>query len=129
MEIRPIKTETDYEAVMAEIESLFDAPPDTSEADRLDVLTTLAEAFEEQHYPIPPPHPVEALLYYMECRGLSRRDMELYIGSRARIGEILNRRRALTIDMIRRLHEGLGIPTEVLIQPYSLASGEGTVAA
>ena len=120
MELRPIKTEADYEQVLAEIEALFDALPDTSEGDRLDVLTTLVEAYEGKHYAIAPPDPIEALLYYMESRGLSRRDMELYLGSRARVAEILNRRRGLTIEMIRRLHNGLGVPAEVLIQPYTL---------
>ena len=118
MEIRPIKTEADYEAALEEIERLFDATPGTSEGDRLEVLTTLVEAYEEKHYAIPLPDPVEAVQYYMESRGLTRRDLESYIGSRGRVSEILNRKRSLSIEMIRRLHAGLGIPAEALIQPY-----------
>ena len=94
MEIRPIRTEADYEAALAEIERLFDAAPNTSESDRLDVLTTLVEAYEMRHYPISEPDPVEAIKYYMESRGLSRADLEPYIGGRGRVAEVLNRKRA-----------------------------------
>lgn len=118
MEIRPIKTETDYEAALKEIERLFEAVPDTPEGDRLEVLTTLVEAYEEQHYRIPLPDPIEAILYHMESRGLTRGDLEPFIGSRARVSEVLNRRRPLTMVMIRNLSKGLGISAEVLIQPY-----------
>ncbi len=119
MEIKPIKTEADYRAAMEEVERLFDSKPGTPEGDRLEVLATLIEVFEEKHYIIPLPDPVEAILYYVESRGLARRDLEQYIGARARVSEILNRKRPLTIGMIRKLHAGLGIPAEVLIQPYS----------
>ena len=118
MDIRPIKTEADYQAALAEIERLFDAPPGTPEGDRLEVLATLVEAYENKHYNLPLPDPIEAIRYYMESRGLSRRDLEPYIGSRGRVSEILNRKRPFSIEMIRRLHAGLGIPAEVLIQPY-----------
>ena len=118
MEIRPIKNEVDYQAALKEIEILFDAAPDTPEGDRLEVLTTLVEAYEERHYSIPAPDPIEAILYHMESRGLKRRDLEPYIGTRARVSEVLNRKRPLTMEMIRNLHKGLGIPAEVLIQPY-----------
>ena len=118
MEIKPIKNEADYQAALKEIELLFDAAPDTPEGDRLEVLTTLVEAYEERHYTIPMPDPIEAILYHMESRGLTRRDLEPYIGSRARVSEVLNRKRPLTMEMIRNLHKGLGIPAEVLIQPY-----------
>lgn len=118
MEIRPIKNETDYQAALNEIEGLFDAAPDTPEGYRLEVLTTLVEAYEERKYSIPFPDPVEAILYHMESRGLSRRDLEPLIGSRARVSEILNRKRSLTMEMIRRLNKELGIPAEILIQPY-----------
>jgi HTH-type transcriptional regulator / antitoxin HigA len=120
MDIRPIKSERDYAAALAEIERLVAAAPGTPEGDRLEVLTTLVEHYEELHHAIPLPDPVEAILYYMESRGLSRHDLEPYIGSRARVAEILNRRRPLSIEMIRRLHTGLGIPADVLIQPYSV---------
>lgn len=118
VEIKPIRTEMDYEAALAEIEQLFEAVPGTPEGDRLEVLTTLVEAYEEKHYPIPLPDPIEAIYYYLESRGLSRRDLESYLGSRARVSEILNRKRPLSLEMIRRLHQGLKIPAEVLIQPY-----------
>jgi HTH-type transcriptional regulator/antitoxin HigA len=118
MDIRPIRTEADYDATLAEIEQLFDAPPGTPDGDRLDVLTTLVAAYEEQHHPILPPDPIEAIIYYMESRGLTRHDLEPYLGTRGRVAEVLNRRRPLSLEMIRQLHSGLGIPAEVLIQPY-----------
>ena len=118
MEIRPIKTEADYEAALAEIEELFEAEPGTPEGDRLEVLTTLVEAYEDAHYSIPSPDPIEAIRYHMESRGLARRDLEPYIGSRARVSEILNRKRPLSLTMIRRLNKELGIPADVLIEPY-----------
>ena len=118
MELKPIRTEVDYETALAEIEQLFDAAPGTPEADRLEVLTTLVEAYEDQRYSLPPPDPIEAIFYYMESRGLSRRDLEPYLGSRARVSEVLNRKRLLSLQMIRKLSGGLGIPAEVLIQPY-----------
>jgi HTH-type transcriptional regulator/antitoxin HigA len=119
--LRPLKTEADYRAALADIEQIFDALPDTAEGDRLDLLTLLVESYEEKHHPILPPDPVAALEYYIDSRGLTRRDLEPYLGSRARVAEVLNRRRSLTIAMIRRLHQGLGISAEVLIQPYMLA--------
>jgi HTH-type transcriptional regulator/antitoxin HigA len=120
MEIRPIKTKADHRAALKEIERLMDAEPGTPAGDRLDVLTTLVEHFESQREPIHPPDPIDALLYHMESRGLTRRDLEPHLGSRARVAEVLNRRRPLTIEMIRRLHAGLGISADVLIRPYAL---------
>ena len=122
MTLRPLKTEADYQEALAEIDTLFDAEVNTPEGDRLDILTLLVEAYEERHYPIPPPDPVAALEYYMDSRGLNRRDLEPYLGSRARVAEVLNRKRGLSIEMIRRLHQGLGISADILIQPYSLSS-------
>jgi HTH-type transcriptional regulator / antitoxin HigA len=124
MNIKPIKTEADYESALKEIETLFGAEPGTPKGDQLDILITLVEAYENEHYPIPQPDPIEAIHYYMETRELSRIDLEEYIGSRARVSEILNRKRALTLSMIQRLYEGLGIPAEVLVQPYKLASAQ-----
>lgn len=121
MNLRPIKTEQDHAAALAEIERLFNSAPDTSDGDRLEILSVLVDAYEERHHPIAPPDPVAALEYYMESRGLSRRELEPYLGSRARVAEVLNRRRRLSIEMIRRLHEGLSIPAEALIRPYPLA--------
>ncbi len=119
MDIRPIKTEADYQAALLRVEALMQAQPNTPEGDDLDILSTLIAAYEEQHYPILPPDPVEALMYWMETRDLTRRDLEHLLGSRARVAEILNRRRRLSLEMIRRLHSELGIPAEILIQPYS----------
>src|SRR5882672_4947557 len=118
MQIKPIKTKADHRTALKEIERLMDARPGTPAGDRLEVLTTLVERYESQHEPIEPPNPVDALLYYMESRGLSRRNLEPYLGSRARVAEVLNRRRPLTIEMIRKLHSGLGISAEVLIRTY-----------
>lgn len=118
MEIKSIKHEANYEAALAEIEQLFEAKPGTPEGERLELLAGLVEAYEELHYSIPEPDPIEAIRYYMESRGLSRRDLEPCIGSRARVSEVLNRKRPLTLSMIRRLHVQFGIPAEVLIQPY-----------
>jgi HTH-type transcriptional regulator/antitoxin HigA len=120
MEIKPIKTERDYRRVMREIESLMDARANTAAGDRLDVLVTLAQAWEEKHCPIEAPDPVEAIRFAMEQRGLNRRDLEPYIGSRARVAEVLNHRRSLTLPMIRRLHQGLGISADVLIREEPL---------
>jgi HTH-type transcriptional regulator / antitoxin HigA len=120
MQIRPVKTKADHRAAVKAIETLMHARPGTPDGDRLDVLTTLVERYEEQVDAIEPSDPIDALHYHMESRGLTRRDLEPFIGSRARVAEVLNRRRALTIDMIRRLHQGLGISAEVLIQPYAL---------
>lgn len=118
MDIKPIKTEADYEAALQQIEDLFEAKPGTLEGDRLEIWSMLVEAYEQQHYHIPTPDPIEAINYYMESRGITRRDLEPYIGSRARVSEILNRKRPLSLSMIRNLSQNLGIPAEVLIQPY-----------
>jgi HTH-type transcriptional regulator/antitoxin HigA len=120
MQIRPIKTRADHRAALKEIERLMDAKPGTPAGDRLEVLITLVDHYESQHDPIEPPDPIDALLYHMESRALTRRDLEPFLGSRARVAEVLNRRRPLTIEMIRKLHEGLGISADVLIRPYSV---------
>lgn len=118
MEIRPIKSETDYEKALTEIEALFDAKPDTPECDKLDVLAVLVEAYESKHYELPDPDPIDALEYYLESRRKTRKDLEPFIGTRARVSEIFNRKRPLTLPMIRRLAVGTGIPASILIQPY-----------
>ena len=120
MRIRPIKTEADYRKALTEIELLMDSAPGTEAGDRLEVLTTLVEHYESTHEPIAPPDPIEALKYYMESRNLKRCDLEPYLGSRARVAEVLNRRRPLSIEMIRKLHKGLGISAEILIRPYKI---------
>ena len=121
MDIKPIRSEKDYQQALEQIEVIFDAQPGTTEYYLLEVLSILVEAYEEQHYPIDPPDPIEAIEFHMDRLGLTRRYLQPYIGSRARVSEILNRRRPLTLAMIRKLQEGLGIPAEVLLQPYPLA--------
>jgi HTH-type transcriptional regulator/antitoxin HigA len=120
MELKPIKTEGDYEEALAIIDKLWEAEPGSSEGDLLDVLTTLVEAYEEKHHPILPPDPVEAILHLMERQGLKRRDLEPYLGNRARVSEVINRKRPLSLNMIRKLQAGLGISAEILIRPYKL---------
>jgi HTH-type transcriptional regulator / antitoxin HigA len=116
-EIKPIRTKRDYEAAVAEIERLWGAKADTPKGDRLDVLATLIDAYEAEHDPMDPPDPIEAIKFRMEQQGLTRKDLEEIIGTRTRIAEVLNRKRGLSITMIRRLHERLGISAEVLIRP------------
>ena len=120
MDLRPIRTKRDYVAALKEVEALWDAAAGSKQADRLEVLVLLIQAYEAEHYPIPDPDPIEFLLHIMEARELSQKDLEAYIGSRARVAEILNRGRPLTLEMIRRLSEGLDIPADVLVRRYQL---------
>lgn len=120
MDIKPIKTETDYKTALRKIERLMEADLNAPDGDTLDVLTTLVEAYEEKYYPVEPPDPIEAILHEMESQCLSRRDLELYLGTRARVSEILNRKRPLSLEMIRKVHQGLGISAGILIRQYSL---------
>ncbi len=121
MNIKPIRTEADYEMALQEIERLWDAEFGSPDGDKLDILATLVAAYEEKHHPILPPDPVEAILHLMESQALSRRDLEPSIGSRARVSEIINKKRPLTLPMIQRLQNNLGISAEILVQPYELA--------
>jgi HTH-type transcriptional regulator / antitoxin HigA len=116
-DVKPIRTKKDYEAALAEMERLWGATSGTPVGDRLDVLATLIDAYEAVHYPMDPPDPIEAIKFRMEQQGLTRRDLEPLIGTRTRVAEVLNRRRSLSIGMIRRLHQALGISAEVLIRP------------
>ena len=116
MDIAPIKTHRDYRRALKEIEGLMAAKRNTPEGDRLDVLATLVEAWEAKHYSLELPDPVEAIKYHMEQKGLAPRDLVPFIGSRNRVYEVLARKRPLTLAMVRRLHEGLGIPAESLIK-------------
>ena len=118
MDIKPIRTEQAYRVALEEIERLMDAEPDTPDGDRLDVLATLVEAWEEKHVPIEEPDPIEAIQHCMEAMGMSRKDLESMIGGRNRVSEVLSRKRPLTINMIRRLSERMHIPAGVLIRPY-----------
>ena len=115
MTVRPIRTRKDHKAALAEIERLWNAKPGTSDYDRLDILTTLVEAYERRHFPLAKADPVHAILFRMEQQGLTRKDLEPLLGSRARVSEVLNHKRTLTLAMIRALHEKLGIPAESLI--------------
>lgn len=117
IEIKPIRTEADYQAALGEVERLWGAKSGTPRGDRLDVLATLIEAYDERHFPMDLPDPIEAIKFRMEQQGLTRKDLEAMIGTRTRIAEVLARKRGLSIAMIRRLHEKLGIPAEVLIRP------------
>jgi HTH-type transcriptional regulator/antitoxin HigA len=110
MDVRPIRTEADHQAALAEIATLMDAKMGTSEGDRLDILVTLVEAYETAHIPIEAPDPISAIVFMMEQKQFSRRDLEPAIGSRARVAEVLNRRRALTLPMIRRLSHSSRYP-------------------
>jgi HTH-type transcriptional regulator/antitoxin HigA len=115
--VKPIRTKRDYEAALIEVERLWGAKSGTPEGDRLDVLATLIDAYEAAHYPMDPPDPVEAIKFRMEQQGLTRKDLQPLIGTRTRVAEVLNRKRGLSIGMIRRLHKALGISAEVLIRP------------
>ena len=119
MEIRPIKTEADYEATLKEIEGLMSAEPDSPQGDRLDVLVTLVEAYEREHFPIGFPDPVEAIKFRMEQQGLSVEDLVPVIGRKNRVYEILARKRPLTLRMIEGLHETFSIPAESLLKHSS----------
>jgi HTH-type transcriptional regulator / antitoxin HigA len=116
-ELKPIRTEADYDRALAEVERLWGAKSGSLDGDRLDLLATLIDAYEAEHYPMDPPDPVEAIKFRMEQNGLSRKDLEPLIGTRTRVAEVLNRKRSLSISMIRRLHKHLGISADVLIQP------------
>ena len=120
MELKPIRTEAEHAEALADIERLWDAPEGSPEADRLEVLAMLVEAYEKVRFPIEAPDPVAFIEYVMDSRGLTRKDLEPYIGPRGRVADIMNRTRPLSVTMIRRLSSGLGLPAEVLIQPYPL---------
>ncbi|MBX2847322.1 MAG: transcriptional regulator [Acidiferrobacterales bacterium] len=116
MNIKPIKNESDYRATLAEIESLMMANKDSPEGEKLDVLVTLVEAYEAKNYPLDLPDPIEAIRFEMERRNLTVKDLVPMIGRTNRVYEVLNKKRSLTLAMIRNLHEGLGIPAESLIK-------------
>ncbi|GEA21752.1 helix-turn-helix domain-containing protein [Vibrio harveyi] len=122
MQVKPIKTVDDNRAALARIEQLWDAEPNTPEGDELEVLATLVEAFEDAHYPVAPPDPIEAIKFRMEQQGLEDKDLVPFLGTRSRVTEVLKRQRRLTINMIRKLHEGLRIPLDSLVKEYQLAT-------
>ena len=116
-EMKPIRTEADYEAALVEVATLWGFASNTQQGDRLDVLATLIDVYEAKHHAMDPPDPVEAIKFRMEQQGMTRKDLEDIIGTRTRIAEVLNGKRGLSIGMIRRLHNRLGISAEILIQP------------
>lgn len=124
MEFKLIRTKKDYRMALAEVDRLWDAPAKSPAADQLDVLTLLIEQYEREHFPIDDPDPIDFLCHVMEVRELTRKDLEPYIGPRGRVSDILNRVRPLTLDMIRRLADGLKLPAEVLIRPYHLRQSD-----
>jgi HTH-type transcriptional regulator / antitoxin HigA len=121
MEIKPLRTRADHERALREIERLWGARKSTADGDRLDVLATLAEAYEREHFPIDPPDPIEAIRFRLEQQGLDSHALVGVIGGRSRVYEVMERKRALSLTMIRRLHQRFGIPAEVLIQPVRTA--------
>jgi HTH-type transcriptional regulator / antitoxin HigA len=118
MIIKPIKTKKDHQEAMKRLEMIFDAKPGSAEGDELEVLGILIEKYEQDHYSIEYPDPIEAIKFRMEQLGYSQSDLATIVGLKSRASEILNRKRKLTLEMIRQLHKALGIPTEVLIQNY-----------
>lgn len=121
MDIRPIKTKADYESALQETEKLWDAKKGTPEGDKLDILITLIEAWEDAQDPMVFPDPIEAIKFYMEQNGMTRKDLELFMGPKQRVSDVLNRKRPLSLSMIRKLSVGLGISVEVLIQESVVA--------
>ena len=117
MEPRVLKTEAEYEEALARVEGLMDAEPGTPEGDDLELWSMLVEDYEERHHPIPLPDPIAAIRFRMEQAGLRDTDMTVYLGSKSKVSEVLSGKRPLSLSMIRRLHEGLGIPAEVLLSP------------
>ncbi len=115
MTIRPIRNANDHESALKRIQALMSAKAGTDEGDELDILATLVSAYEEKHFPVDSPDPIEAIRFRMDQLGLERKDLEPFIGSRARVSEVLNKKRGLSLKMIRALHEELDIPLEALI--------------
>ena len=123
MQPKVIKTEAEYEVALARVAELMDAQPGSPDEQELELFALLVEQYEQEHFPIAPPDPVEAILFRMEQEGLTRKDLAAYIGSPSKVSEVLNRKRPLSLSMIRALHKGLGIPADILVQePQSSAA-------
>lgn len=120
MNIKPLHTEADYRRALRDVEALWDAAEGSAEADQLEVLVLLVQDYEAKHYPVADPDPIAFLEHVLEARQLTRKDLEPFIGTRARVAEVLNRRRHLTLEMIRNLSRGLKLPADVLVRPYRL---------
>ena len=121
MDIRPVKTKADYDSALKRINVIFDAEPGTDESDELEILTLLVMDYEKHHYPIKEPDPVEFIKYLMELRGIGQNDLATLLNSRSRASEILNRKRPLTLDQIRRISAAWNVPVELLARVYELA--------
>lgn len=120
MKIKPIKTQDDYESALERVEALFEAKPNTPKGDELEVLITLVSAYEDEHYSITAPDPVEAIKHIMEAKGLEMQDMIPFLGSRSKVSEVINKKRGLSLNMIRKLSHGLHIPADLLVKEYDL---------
>ncbi len=120
MDIKPIKSKKDHSLALKRIEQLMGAKKNSSEGDELDILVTLVEAFESKHYTISAPDPIAAIQHRMEALGMERKDLEAFLGSKSRVSEVLNRKRKLTMDMVRSLHINMSLPAETLIQDYKI---------
>ncbi len=118
MDIKPIKTEEDYKIALTRVEELWGVDENTPEGEEFEVLFTLVEAYEEKHYPIPPPHPIEAIKFRLDQMGIKKSELNKYLGSRSCVSDILNGKRKLSINIIRKLHKKLKIPAETLIAEY-----------
>lgn len=123
MEIKPIKTEADYHASIKRIEVLWGAEKDSVEGDELDLLCTLVESYEMQHYPIAPPDPIDAIQFRMEQMGMTKNDLAKFLGTQSRVSEVLNRKRKLTLLMVKSLYNDLKIPAEILLSNKALRQG------
>jgi len=120
MKLKPIKTEEDYDLALSRLDKIFHAEPNTKEGDELEILALLIEDYEEKNYPIDPPHPIEAIKFRMEQMGLKQADLAIIIGHKSRASEILNKKRKLTLSMIRKISDKLNISTDVLVREYHL---------
>ena len=120
LDLHPLKTESEYEAALLEIESLLEVPPGTPEAARLDLLATLVDAYEQEQFPIALPDPIEAIRFYLESRGLDAQVLIPILGDQEQVNQVLNRQQPLSLEMIRQLHQICNISAEVLIQSYAL---------
>ncbi len=123
MKPKILKTEKDYEAALKLVSDLMDAKPGSTDEEKLELWSLLVEQYEEEHYPIPPPDPIEAIKFRMEQLGLKQKDLVQYIPAKSKVSEVLNRKRPLSLSMIRALHKNLGIPAEILVQEAPVSYG------
>ncbi|CAH0998889.1 hypothetical protein LEM8419_00201 [Neolewinella maritima] len=120
MNVKPIRNEQEYDTALARLDEIFDAPSNTAAGDEAEVLTLIIESYEAKHHPIAPPDPIETIRLRMDERNIKQKDLIGIIGGKSRVSEVLNRKKRLTLDMIRRLHDALDLPVEVLVTDYEL---------